>query len=366
MQSEEIVGSERWLQLRDEDEQWVCVEMEHSDFGVLVEPLPTHDAPPSLEVRSAHTCAVAAVAALERSKGFQDDEAHKGSQADRCVILLYNEVRLFYEALSSTGCPTLPSPSAQHFNIQIDKHLVDQLLDRGFLVWDTADPSFIAEYISQMKTLDESGDLKPADAKGQRTVGQRGDRILWVDEYLARARFEAPAVATVIAYLKGVAHALNPALSGFHRTRMAAGDPAHMTPPALPAQLDAVLTVPTKAMLASYPGRGARYKLHQDNRYMPTSGKRLNPRELTVIAYANPGDWDLDRDGGALRLYPHSSHLLTEAELQKEIEKKTIEPTTVSPLGGRIVIFFSSLWHEVMPAYRERRAVTLWIFRPTG
>ena len=28
------------------------------------------------------------------------------------------------------------------------------------------------------------------------------------------------------------------------------------------------------------------------------------------------------------------------------------------------VVFFSRLWHEVLPAYRLRRALTLWILRP--
>ena len=28
------------------------------------------------------------------------------------------------------------------------------------------------------------------------------------------------------------------------------------------------------------------------------------------------------------------------------------------------VVFFSELWHEVQPAHRPRRALTLWILRP--
>ena len=37
----------------------------------------------------------------------------------------------------------------------------------------------------------------------------------------------------------------------------------------------------------------------------------------------------------------------------------------VSPAGGRLIIFDSFLWHEVLPATtRARFAVTLWITKP--
>ena len=57
----------------------------------------------------------------------------------------------------------------------------------------------------------------------------------------------------------------------------------------------------SKAMVACYPGNGARYIKHCDNSCDTGHGERCNGRRLTAIIYLNP-DWQ-PTDGGELRLY---------------------------------------------------------------
>ena len=74
-------------------------------------------------------------------------------------------------------------------------------------------------------------------------------------------------------------------------------------------------------------------------------------RDLSAIFYLNE-DWSEDA-GGALRLY---------------LEEGPDEPQIldVQPLAGRLVLFRSAhLFHEVLPAHRERLSLTGW-FRRRG
>lgn len=92
------------------------------------------------------------------------------------------------------------------------------------------------------------------------------------------------------------------------------------------------------AMLAVYPGNGARFARHIDN----TTG---DGRRLTLLIYLNP-DWDRS-DGGALRLTPPSSD----------------HPIDVYPEAGRLAMFYSAdCPHEVMPCYADRHAITVWYY----
>lgn len=73
-------------------------------------------------------------------------------------------------------------------------------------------------------------------------------------------------------------------------------------------------------------------------------------RQISTVLYLNE-DWS-HRDGGQLRLY-----------------RKDQDPASaleVSPEAGTLVVFFSEqLWHEVLPARRERLSLTGW-FRTRG
>ncbi|XP_003743688.1 egl nine homolog 1 [Galendromus occidentalis] len=97
----------------------------------------------------------------------------------------------------------------------------------------------------------------------------------------------------------------------------------------------------TKAMLACYPGSGTRYFKHVDN-------PNFDGRKISCVYYLNK-DWDVERDGGALRIYP---------------EEHPDQMATVHPILDRLVLFWADRRnpHEVMPAARCRLSITLWYF----
>ncbi|XP_039272453.2 egl nine homolog 1-like [Styela clava] len=96
----------------------------------------------------------------------------------------------------------------------------------------------------------------------------------------------------------------------------------------------------TKAMIARYAGNGAGYQLHVDN---PSKDGRC----LTCIYYLNK-NWNTETMGGSLRLYSRTSRKIANIE----------------PFFDRIVFFYSDERnpHEVLPAFEDRYAVTLWYF----
>ena len=92
------------------------------------------------------------------------------------------------------------------------------------------------------------------------------------------------------------------------------------------------------AMLANYPGEGARFARHIDN-------TTKDGRRVTLLIYLNPG-WKRE-DGGALRLTP--------------LDKT--EGIDVYPECGRLAMFYSAdMPHEVMPTYGDRHAITIWYY----
>lgn len=96
------------------------------------------------------------------------------------------------------------------------------------------------------------------------------------------------------------------------------------------------------AMLAIYPGEGARFAKHIDN----STG---DGRRLTCLVYLNP-NWKRE-DGGALRLFPKSKN--GEAAVAVDIY----------PEAGRFAMFYSAdIAHEVMPTYAHRHAITMWYY----
>jgi SM-20-related protein len=92
---------------------------------------------------------------------------------------------------------------------------------------------------------------------------------------------------------------------------------------------------------AAYPA-GAFYKKHLDR------FRDDDRRALTAIVYLNE-DWD-ESDGGLLRFWPDASGVG--------------EPVEIIPRGGVLVTFLSDrFWHEVLPAQRQRLALTGWFKR---
>lgn len=94
----------------------------------------------------------------------------------------------------------------------------------------------------------------------------------------------------------------------------------------------------TKAHVACYPGYGTAYVKHVDN---PNNDGRV----ITAIYYINK-EWDTERDGGLLRMFPVGME----------------EIANIEPLFDRVLFFWSDRRnpHEVLPAYRDRFAITVW------
>jgi len=95
----------------------------------------------------------------------------------------------------------------------------------------------------------------------------------------------------------------------------------------------------TKAMVACYPGEGTHYVKHIDN---PNKDGRC----ITAIYYLNK-NWEPKKDGGSLKIYS--------ACVEGVIAQ-------VDPIFDRVIFFWSDRRnpHEVLPAFRERYAITVW------
>jgi Rps23 Pro-64 3,4-dihydroxylase Tpa1-like proline 4-hydroxylase len=80
----------------------------------------------------------------------------------------------------------------------------------------------------------------------------------------------------------------------------------------------------------------------------------------------NDNDWDMERDGGALRLYPGSQHFRS---LEDAVAAGQDNYVDISPVNGRLLLFDSCLVHSVQKVTspnKRRRALTLWINRPNN
>lgn len=141
--------------------------------------------------------------------------------------------------------------------------------------------------------------------------------------------------------------------------------------PLPPAKKERPLTVPDEVQLAEYRA-GDFYKAHSDNsltRRVARDGKliRSNFRAYTCILYINEvgegiqQDWNIETDGGALRLYLNSQSLITVDDALRG------EFVDIAPQRNRLLVFDSCLVHSVQELThptKTRRALTLWIHRP--
>lgn len=107
-------------------------------------------------------------------------------------------------------------------------------------------------------------------------------------------------------------------------------------------------------MFSLFPGNGSRFANHIDN---TTSDGRM----LTVVAYLNP-NWNPE-NGGQLRVQlPQKYKETCTLDLTKDSDQ-SVEYVDVFPECGRVILFYSSeVRHEVMPAYKDRHACTIWYY----
>jgi len=318
-----------------------------TDWSVVLEALPTGSDPPRPDVRAAHQRVVAERTAMRR-RTYGDKAGAKATEQGAALTV---------------GSPTAAYASGAARSLLMravqgkdEREFMSTFFRNGYFVLDRALAGDTEDFIKDLALVDNQvpGQSAAADTQAGPWSRSPARRTVWLDEEVAKSRYGAPAVSNAIALLKGMADALNPILSRHRADRAAEGDPAYTSPPVAPAAPEAVLTVPPEALVASYPGGGCRLAAHVDNSYSPETGSRWNARELTAIIYATPPDWDTERDGGALKIYPHS----TDSQWDES------RAVCIDPLGGRLVVFFSCFRHEVLPASRTRRAMQLWIFRP--
>lgn len=78
----------------------------------------------------------------------------------------------------------------------------------------------------------------------------------------------------------------------------------------------------------------------------------------------NDNNWNLELDGGALRLYPDTQDCTS---IKEVVSSNPF--VDIAPINGRLLVFDSRLIHAVQPVTSTtkcRRAMTLWIQRPNN
>jgi len=179
------------------------------------------------------------------------------------------------------------------------------------VVPDFVSTSVIAALAVEARRRDAAGEFRQARiGRGDSRVERgdiRGDRTLWLDEW-APAPAEIPLWSALAKLRTSVNRSMLLGLLGF------------------------------EGHYALYPP-GAFYRRHRDR------FRDDDLRVLSCVLYLNEG-W-ASGDGGALRIF-------VEADETRE----------VLPIGGTLVCFRSERYeHEVLPAQRERLAITGWFLR---
>mmetsp|Transcript_516 Transcript_516/g.721 ORF Transcript_516/g.721 Transcript_516/m.721 type:complete len:326 (+) Transcript_516:97-1074(+) len=264
----------------------------------------------------------------------------------------------------------------QQYQEYITQEHIDSLFWKGYVILD--DVFSLVERENIAKAFDE---MEGVNFLQDENEPYRDDAIQFVDEKRA-----LPAIRMVICRLKGLASTLQPHYAA------ARNDPAqHWWEKSgdlyTPATEDQPLTADTGAQLASF-APGGRYTIHSDNS-QNWSGERRNFRAITCIAYANPLDWSEEKDGGHLNIWPGTDYTeLHDFDTRSDEGRAKIKEflktaprvgnaghetenredencISVAPMPGRVVLFRSTMLHEVAPSKRRRRrAVTQWFQCP--
>ncbi|KAL3937017.1 MAG: hypothetical protein SGBAC_007787 [Bacillariaceae sp.] len=248
--------------------------------------------------------------------------------------------------------PGFPASSAKLSNsLQLDDlfggqdSCMDELRDSGFVVLDNGPKSTAAGH----NLLDQY-----LDHKTKKTSIHRTDSV----HFLSRLEAESCGFQEHYDTLMGIASYLNDNLDMDSSTHS----------PISPGTEENPLTIPNTIQLAEY-AENDFYKAHSDNSLTEkevadaqnNDRVRSNFRHFTCILYCND-DWE-EKDGGALRLYPHTRNLVN----PDDAILNGYDFVDVSPKNGRLIIFDSCNIHSVEKVThkeKKRRALTLWINRP--
>lgn len=227
------------------------------------------------------------------------------------------------------------------------RSLADSLLKDGVAVSHEAlpDRALLMEAAAEARAMHAAGLLAPStvknvDKNGQRKyyndASARGDVVRWLDGTDARC----PACSALTQWLRGE---LLEAVKAACDHAPAGGCAASGRAPRLCLQGAETLPI---AMLACYPGGGARFQRHVDN-----SPEARDQRVCTAILYLQP-EWQ-ESDGGILRI---------DVGTAEDAASPSARTLDVPPRLGTLVLFWSHrVPHEVLPAATPRFALSLWM-----
>lgn len=116
---------------------------------------------------------------------------------------------------------------------------------------------------------------------------------------------------------------------------------------------------PGTLQLACYDGEGTAYHIHEDyvsaEDYdpddLPEHHRFSMKRRVTAILYLQDDDWN-EESGGNFR-----GHVSRQAQ---ESQPASGDFVDIQPKGGSMLLFRSTLPHEVLPTYARRFALSLW------
>ena len=254
----------------------------------------------------------------------------------------------WHDASASSSLCASPSASSEYAAARIDAPTVSAALcRRGFYVLDNfiGIPSAPAAILSGIQELDQAGKMRVGKIQNATTqkvnTQSRTDRIAFLPSPQQSQKKKMPNKASddERACLTIPASECSEALLAYTRAadamRVLLTDEDRLVE-RVGGSLD-----DCNYMCACYPGGGARYVKHRDA--LPYKAGR----KLTVIYYLN-AHWQPGH-GGELCIWPAD-------------DEHTETPEVVEPRADRLVIFISSLEHEVLPAWRPRYALTTWMF----
>ena len=109
--------------------------------------------------------------------------------------------------------------------------------------------------------------------------------------------------------------------------------------------------------LLRYP-RGGYYERHTDTGFKDSparDGSKASYRRLSFVLFLTPEDWVASEHGGSLRIWNESlrSHIPKDLEAYVDQEASS----------GTLIIFDSTLPHEVRATFRERQAIVGWFMK---
>jgi len=261
--------------------------------------------------------------ASDSSYMAQHDSGHQGNSVNASETRLYQRQQQ-QELVDMRSCGNI----SQDWLDTICRHLIEHMDRFGICVIDNflgpLRGESILEEVLELYNSGQytSGRLVNSNRLASRAIGDgsgiiRSDRVIWIDGCESGCSEINTLIQTLCSVITNSSRLSLYSNNGLDKI---------------------VINKRTKAHVACYPGNGTRYVKHVDN---PNGDGRV----ITSIYYLNK-DWNTKRDGGLLRMFPVGMD----------------EVANIEPLFDRALFFWSDRRnpHEVLPAFRDRFAITVW------